>query len=167
MSEYNANRVAKALHPGVQHLVISEMQDHGENARSYILKAAPDSDTKTLAYFRAGQYLSIKLHIGESVLSRPYSIRSAPAEALEGSYTITIKRTDDGFASNFIFDNWRVGTVIEASAPLGEFVYEPIRDAAHIVGLAGGSGITPFYSLARAIADGTEDATLTILYGSR
>ena len=166
-SEYNANRVAAALHPVVQHLVISEIVEHGENARSYILKAAPDTDTKSLAYFRAGQYLSIKLNIGESVLSRPYSIRSAPAEALEGSYTITIKRTDDGFATNFIFDNWRVGTAIEASAPLGEFVFEPIRDARHIVGLAGGSGITPFYSLAKAIADGTEDATLTLLYGSR
>ena len=166
-SEYNANRVAQALHPMVQHLVISEIQEHGRNARSYILKAAPNTATKTLAYFRAGQYLSIKLRIGESVLSRPYSISSAPAEALKGSYTITIKRTDDGFASNFILDTWQAGTFIEASAPLGEFVHEPLRDAEHILGLAGGSGITPFYSLARAIADGTENANLTILYGSR
>ena len=36
-----------------------------------------------------------------------------------------------------------------------------------IVGLAGGSGITPFLSMARAIADGTEDFNLTILFGSR
>ena len=56
---------------------------------------------------------------------------------------LTIKRQEDGFASNFIFDNWQVGTVIEASAPLGEFVYEPLRDAPNIVGLAGGSGVTP------------------------
>lgn len=167
VSEYNVNRVAKALHPAVQHLVISEIRDHAGNAKSFAFKAAPNTETKALAYFRAGQYLSIKLNIGESVLTRPYTICSTPAEALAGSYTLTVKRTDDGFATNFMFDNWRVGTVIEASAPLGEFGYEPLRDKAHIVGLAGGSGITPFYSLARAIADGTEDVSLTLLYGSR
>jgi ferredoxin-NADP reductase len=167
VSEYNANRVAEALHPVVQRLVVSEIQEHGKNAKSYVMKAAPGTETKALAYFRAGQYLSIKLRIGESVLSRPYSIRSAPTEALRGSYTITIKRMDDGFASNFILDSWQVGTAIEASAPLGEFVYEPIRDASHIIGLAGGSGITPFLSMARAIADGPENASLTLLYGSR
>ena len=165
--EYNVNRVAKALHPIVQHLVISEIRDHVGNTKSFVFKAAPNTETKALAYFRAGQYLSIQLNIGESVLTRPYTISSTPAEALAGSYCITIKRTDDGFASNYIFDNWKVGTVLEASAPLGEFGYEPLRDKAHIVGLAGGSGITPFYSLARAIADGTVDASLTLLYGSR
>lgn len=166
-SDYNANRVARALHPLVQHLVITEIREHAGKARSLVLKAAPGTATRDLAYFRAGQYLSVVLRIGDSSLSRPYTISSTPAEALAGSYTITIKRAEDGFASNFIFDNWRVGTLVEASAPLGEFVYEPLRDAARIVGLAGGSGITPFYSLARAIADGTEDASLTLLYGSR
>ncbi|HRS20652.1 MAG TPA: 2Fe-2S iron-sulfur cluster-binding protein, partial [Clostridia bacterium] len=82
-------------------------------------------------------------------------------------YSLTIKRQEDGFASNYIFDNWRKGTVIEASAPMGEFVFEPLRDARNIVGLAGGCGITPFYSLAQAIAEGTEDVALTLLYGSR
>lgn len=166
-SEFNANRVARALHPKVQHLVISEIQEQAGNAKSYILEPAPGTETKSLAYFRAGQYLSVKLRIGQSFITRPYSISSAPAQALKGRYTLTIKRMDDGFASNYIFDNWQVGTVIEASAPQGEFVFEPLRDARNIVGLAGGSGITPFYSMAQAIADGTEDATLTLLYGSR
>jgi len=166
-SEFNANRVARALHPKVQHLVISDIQEQAGNAKSYILEPAPGTETKSLAYFRAGQYLSVKLRIGQSFITRPYSISSAPAQALKGRYTLTIKRMNDGFASNYIFDNWQVGTVIEASAPQGEFVFEPLRDARNIVGLAGGSGITPFYSMAQAIADGTEDATLTLLYGSR
>ena len=33
--------------------------------------------------------------------------------------------------------------------------------------VAGGSGITPFYSMADAIVNGQEDFELTILYGSR
>ena len=50
---------------------------------------------------------------------------------------------------------------------MGVFTYEPLRDATTIVGLAGGSGITPFYSLAQAIAVGDEDISLVLLYGSR
>ena len=166
-SEFNANHVAQALHPKVQHLVISAIKEHEGNNKSYILEPAPGTETKSPAYFRAGQYLSVKLRIGHSFITRPYSISSAPSEALKGRYSLTIKRQEDGFASNYIFDNWQEGTVIEASAPKGEFVFEPLRDAQNIIGLAGGSGITPFYSLAQAIADGTEDAALTLLYGSR
>mgnify|MGYP003289448264 CR=1 FL=1 len=44
------------------------------------------------------------------------------------------------------------------SEPLGTFTYEPLRDAHVVIGLAGGSGITPFRSLAKAIVDGTAPA---------
>ncbi len=53
------------------------------------------------------------------------------------------------------------------SGPLGQFYYERLRDSKNVVALAGGSGITPFLSMARAIAAGIEDFNLTILYGSR
>ncbi|MFR1480801.1 MAG: hypothetical protein ACLSB9_36515 [Hydrogeniiclostridium mannosilyticum] len=50
---------------------------------------------------------------------------------------------------------------------MGTFIYEPLRDASHIIGIAGGSGITPFMSVGKAIADGDEDCSLTLFYGSR
>lgn len=53
------------------------------------------------------------------------------------------------------------------SGPLGNYYYTGLRDAKHVVALAGGSGITPFYSMAAAIDSGIEDFKLTILYGSR
>ena len=42
-----------------------------------------------------------------------------------------------------------------------------MRDEKNVVGLAGGSGITPFMSMVRAIRDGIEDFSLTLLYGSK
>ena len=36
-----------------------------------------------------------------------------------------------------------------------------------VLALAGGSGITPFMGMARAIRDGDEDFDLTVIYGSR
>lgn len=167
ISSYKANQLAAALHPDCQHLVVSEVIERTPDMKSYVLIPDQALGTKTLAWFSAGQYLSLALTVGSSHITRPYSISSSPREALVGKYMLTVKRTEGGLASHFILDNWEAGTKVLASAPLGVFTYEPLRDAKHIIGLAGGSGITPFYSLAKAIADGDEDASLTLLYGSR
>lgn len=164
--EYNANRVAAALHPTVQNAVVSFIDDLGE-AKRITLSPDKNAGTEALAYFRAGQYVSVKLKIGESELTRPFTIASAPSEAADKGYVLVIKRTEGGFASNYISDSWTVGTKVELSAPEGDFYYEPLRDAKNVVGVAGGSGVTPFLSLAKAVADGTEDCTLTLLYGCK
>ena len=165
-SIYNANILAKKLHPNVQYAVVTAITEHAD-AKSYTLAPDTEKGVEGLAYFRAGQYVSIALDIGEAKLNKPYTIRSCPKDALKGTYTITVKRTAKGFASDYILDNWQVGTKVKLSAPLGEFYHQELRDAKQVVALAGGSGITPFYSMAAAIADGTEDFSLTILYGSR
>ena len=162
---YKPNQIANALHPSVQYLKVSKIVDN-ENAKTYYLEANVEKGTKALAYFSAGQYLSIELEIGKMKLNRPYSLASSPKESLEGIYMLTIKRVEGGLASNFILDNWVVGTEVTASEPLGTFTYEPLRDAKAVIGLAGGSGITPFRSLAKAIVDGDEDAELILLYGT-
>ena len=165
--DYPANRVAKALHPNVQFLKVAEVIEHSPDMKSYLL--APDAarGTKALAWFSAGQYLSVKLEIDGKTLCRPYSIASSPRDTLQGTYRLTVKRVDGGIASGYILDHWAEGTKVTASAPLGEFTYEPLRDAKNVIGIAGGSGITPFRSLAYAICEGDEDCSLILLYGSR
>ncbi len=164
---YVPNQIAKALHPGIQYLKVAKIIEHSADVKTFWLEANADKGTKALAWFSAGQYLSISLEVGPVKMTRPYSLSSSPREALEGHYSLTIKRVEGGLASNFILDNWTVGTEVTASEPLGVFTYEPLRDAKTVIGIAGGSGITPFRSLAKAIADGDEDATLILLYGSR
>jgi len=157
---YPVNRLAAYMHPKAQQVTVTEVIEHGDIAKTYILSG------KELAPFRAGQYLSVGLTIGGSVLTRPYSISSSPQWAKEGKYAITVKRVADGFASEEILSKWKAGTELTVSGPEGTFYYEPLRDAKNIVGIAGGSGITPFLSMAYAIRDGIEDFSLTILYGS-
>lgn len=161
--DFGVNKVAKSIHPKEQNLVISRIEKHGDIAKSYYFK----SESAPLAYFKAGQYLTFKLEIGNSVVTRSYSIASSPASALNGEYQITVKRINDGFVSDYILDNWSVGDKVIAYAPEGNLIYNPLRDAKNIVGIAGGSGITPFLSIARAIAQGDEDCSLTLLYGCR
>ena len=163
---YVPNKIAKALHPGTQYVKVAKIDDFGDT-KTYWLEANADKGTEALAWFSAGQYLSLSLEIGPVKLTRPYSLSSSPREALNGQYMLTIKRVEGGLASTYILDNWTVGTEVTASEPLGVFTYEPLRDAKTVIGIAGGSGITPFRSLAKAIADGDEDAELILLYGSR
>jgi ferredoxin-NADP reductase len=156
--------LSNSLHPLKQSLVISEIEDETKSTKTYRLIA--DESGHSLAFFRAGQYLSLKVKINDEIVTRPYSISSSPLDSLNGFYEITIKKTEDGFLTNYIWDTWEVGTKIESSGPEGTFYYEPLRDGSHIVGLAGGSGITPFKSIAMAIVQDLIDAKLTILYGS-
>ena len=164
--EFNANVLAKSLHPKVQHVKVSDIKEL-KGARVYTLEPDISKGTSKLAYFRAGHYISLKLKIGDSVLTRPYSLCSSPNLALIVKYRILVKSMKYGFASSYINKEFKVGTTIDISEPSGFFEYEPLRDAGTVIGLAGGSGIAPFMSFASAIADGTEDFNLTLLYGSR
>ena len=163
--EFAINNNAKLLHPDHQKLVVSEIIDHpGAGAKTFVFKSA---EGKPLAYFRAGQYLSLKLQIGESFVTRPYSISSSPQWTLEGKVAITVRTNPGGFAADWLLENLKVGDNVIASGGEGQFYYEDLRDAKNVVALAGGSGITPFLSMAYAIRDGIEDFNLTIIFGSR
>ncbi len=168
-SIFNANILASRLHPSVQHCIISGIVDHGD-AKSFTLVPDVEKGTRELAYFRASQYVSVSLNIDGALVSKPYTLRSNPKDALgteNNSYILTIKLTNPSYASGFILKTWKEGDRIEISGPLGDFYYQELRDAKHVVAIAGGSGITPFYSMAAAIVDGVEDFDMTILYGSR
>ncbi len=162
------NKLARRLHPDSQHLLIAAIRDETKTTRTFKLVADPDSDTRELAYFRAGQYLSLKVAVDGVAVTRPYSISSAPFEALDagGFYEVTIRKRQDGFLTPYIWDSWKVATRLRSSGPCGFFYHEPLRDARKIVGLAGGSGIAPFRSMARNIVHGELDAELLLLYGS-
>ena len=163
--DFPINNNAKALHPDYVTLVVDEIIDRGAaNAKTYILRS---KDGKALPYFRAGMYLNLKLELDGSLVTRSYSLCSSPKKALEGKYAITVRSNPGGFAADKLLAGLKVGDEVVSSCPQGFFYYEDLRDCPTVIGLAGGSGITPFLSMAEAIADGTEDFDLVLLFGSR
>ena len=156
---YRVNETAKILHPGNQLAVLKEIVTETADTKTYVF------ETEKPFYFRAGQYVTLGCGIGESYVSRPYAVSSSPAQALSGKVAVTVK--DCGFFSGYLFRSAAVGDKFTLGDPSGEFCYEPLKDAKHIVGIAGGSGITPFYSMIQAIEDGTDDYRLTVLYGAK
>lgn len=159
--------LAKALHPKKQFLKVAEVIERAEDCKSFVLVPDEEKGTKSLAYFGAGKYLTVFEEVEGMKITRAYSISSKPKDSLEGRYMLTIKRVDGGLMSNYILDTWEVGRSVTVSAPEGHFEYQPLRDAKNVICLAGGSGITPFISMAGAVIDDDEDFNMTLIYGSR
>ena len=161
------NRLAKRLHPDRQYMRIAQVTELAPDTKRFRFVPDPARGTTECAPFIAGQYLNIHLTINGMPVNRAYSISSSPKNAREGYYELTLKYVQDGLVSRYVLDNWKEGDEVELSGPAGTFYYSPLRDAKTVVCLAGGSGITPFLSLANAIADGDEDFRMILLYGSR
>ena len=155
-------KTARLLHPGRIPMRVTEIRDAGKNAKTIRLSA------DHIPYFKAGQFMTVEIKDGESIAARPYSISSAPYETRgEHPYVeITVKKKNNGYVSGFLLENAKEGDVYQCEVGLGEFHHDQIRDSHYITALAGGSGITPFVSMAKEIRSGRLNADLTILYGS-
>ncbi len=98
-----------------------------------------------LPTFQPGAHIDLHLPNG---LIRQYSITNGPGEQL--GYTIAVKReADSRGGSTAIADSLRVGDVLAISEPRNNFPLR--RDAVHTTLIAGGIGITPLLSMARAL----------------
>ncbi len=98
-----------------------------------------------LPTFQPGAHIDLHLPNG---LVRQYSITNGPGEQL--SYTIAVKREPDSRGGSIaIADTLRVGDVLAISEPRSNFPLR--RDATRTILVAGGIGVTPLLSMARAL----------------
>ena len=160
--EYGVNRLARSLHPGFVKAVIADKTPCSADCVKIALKP---SETGEFPYFRAGQFVTLSCRAGDSYLSRPYSIISSPKEALAGKLEIMVQKK--GIFSSFIIDEAEPGTELWVGEPSGDFHHDSIRDRSHILAVAGGSGVTPFLSMMKAVREGSEDFRITLVYGAR
>ena len=164
-SQYNdpISEVARKLHPGFIDLKVTDIREASPTAKTIRFESSH------LPYFKAGQFMTLVIKIGDSLVTRPYSISSAPYQTRgeKPFVEITVRKSrGDGFICDYLYNEVKVGDEFKGEVGLGEFHYDYIRDASHVVALAGGSGITPFASMAKEIKNGNLDFDLTILYGS-
>jgi Flavodoxin reductases (ferredoxin-NADPH reductases) family 1 len=87
-NEYLANYLAKSLHPSCQYLKIAKIIDEQDGVKTYVFAPDYSHGTEKLAYFSAGQYLSVSLEIGDAKLTRPYSLASAPKSVFKTVNTV-------------------------------------------------------------------------------
>lgn len=111
--------------------------------------------------FRPGQFLTLAVPSDlTGVAARCYSLSSTPGEGLK----VTVKRTVDGYASNWICDNLRPGDSLRVLPPSG--IFTPASLDHDFLLFAGGSGVTPVMSIARtALREGT--GRIVVFYANR
>jgi ring-1,2-phenylacetyl-CoA epoxidase subunit PaaE len=121
----------------------------------------PEKEVK----YQAGQYLTIATTINGEQTYRSYSLTSAPG--LDKQLSLVIKRTPEGPVSNFLNDQIRPGDVLTFTQPAGKFFVSPDAERQrHLVLIGGGSGITPFYAIARTILHFEPRSLVSLLYAN-
>ena len=122
--------------------------------------AVPDEHAQVFA-FSPGQFLTLGVPSDlTGLVARCYSINVPPGEPLN----VTVKRTVDGYASNWINDNVAVGDTLRVLPPSGIFTPHDLSE--DLLLYAGGSGITPIMSITRtALRDGT--GRVVLVYANR
>ena len=153
--------IIDSLHPERLDLTVSEIVQETASAKSIKLV----SEGGCLPPFQAGQYINVFVETGCVRTSRPYSIASSPTQT--GYYEITVRRVDDGFVSNYLLDELKPGDKLNSLSPSGNFHYNPLFHGNKLAFIAGGSGITPFMSMIRELADKNLGRRMHLFYGSR
>ncbi|PWK35045.1 2Fe-2S iron-sulfur cluster-binding protein [Cupriavidus plantarum] len=123
---------------------VVDIVDESSTIRSFHLE--PD-DAAGMIPHMAGQHLPIRVTppaCGKPVI-RTYTISVAPSD---GRYRISVKR--EGVVSTYLHDTMRVGSVIEARAPAGQFVVDA-AERRPAVFLAAGVGVTPLLAMLRHV----------------
>jgi 2Fe-2S type ferredoxin len=112
--------------------------------------------------FLPGQYLTVVVPVEGKLVSRCYSICSAPDERRH--LEISVRR--QGLVSAALHESVRSGGAIAARKPAGKFVY-PRDTRRPIVLLGGGVGITPLLAMLRHAAASDPGREVTLLLSVR
>jgi toluene monooxygenase electron transfer component len=112
--------------------------------------------------FRPGQYALLDVEGVEG--SRAYSMCNTGDEGSEWHFQI--KRVPGGEASQRLFDALAPGAMIGIDGPYG-MAYLRESSSRDIICLAGGSGLSPMVSIARAAAPALGGRRLDFFYGGR
>lgn len=112
--------------------------------------------------YRPGQFLTLRLPIEGRYVPRCYSMSSAPT--LDDALRVTVKRVEKGRGSNWVCDRIRVGDSVELMPPSG--LFSPRNLSQNFLLLAGGSGITPVFSILRTVLK-QHQGNVVLFYANR
>jgi 3-ketosteroid 9alpha-monooxygenase subunit B len=148
----------------VLELQVAEVVEETADARSLVFTVPDGAEipAERLRY-APGQFLTLRVPSDRTgSVARCYSLCSSPFTG--DPMTVTVKRTADGYASNWLCDNAHAGMKIHVLAPSGTFVPKTL-DTDFLL-LAAGSGITPMMAILKsALAGGC--GKVVLVYANR
>lgn len=141
-------------------LTVLSVIEETPDAKSIVFEV-PKALESTFNY-KPGQFLTLRVPHGEKFLPRCYSLASSPV--VDINPRVTVKRVRDGRASNWLCDNVKPGMQVEVLQPAG--VFTPRSNTNDLLLWAGGSGITPVFSILQS-ALRNSSVNITLIYANR
>jgi 3-ketosteroid 9alpha-monooxygenase subunit B len=151
----------------VLELQVADVVEETADARSLVFKVPDGPDDPGIPAERLryapGQFLTLRVPSERTgSVARCYSLCSSPFTG--DPLTVTVKRTADGYASNWLCDNAAPGMRLHVLAPSGTFVPKTL-DGDFLL-LAAGSGITPMLAILKSVlVEG--DGKVLLVYANR
>lgn len=116
--------------------------------------------------YKQGQYLTLRFKFEGMDERRAYSISSSPN--VDNDLQVTIKEVDNGIVSGYINNKLLIGEVVDVMPPLGSFTKELNKNnSKNYVFIAGGSGITPIFSIIKSILNFEKNSKCLLIYANR
>jgi ferredoxin-NADP reductase/MOSC domain-containing protein YiiM len=145
--------------PGFRTLAVAGIERESDSMRSIRL-ADPDGAAVPAAL--PGQYLTLRIDVGDRTVLRNYSLSGPPGAA---DYRITVKREPDGAASGYLHTRLAVGDRLDVAAPRGTFLLDHTQ--APVLLISAGIGATPVLAMLHALATEHSDRDIWWLHGAR
>lgn len=148
----------------VLELQLAAVVDETADARSLVFAVPDGSDiSDDRLRYAPGQFLTLRIPSDKTgSVARCYSLSSSPHT--DDALAVTVKRTADGYGSNWLCDNAYPGMKLHVLAPSGTFVPKAL-DGDFLL-LAAGSGITPMMAILKsALSQGT--GKVVLVYANR
>jgi 3-ketosteroid 9alpha-monooxygenase subunit B len=143
----------------VLELQLADVIEETSDARSLVFTVPDGADIPAgRLKYAPGQFLTLRVPSDRTgSVARCYSLCSSPFTG--DPMTVTVKRTDGGYASHWLCDNAHAGMKIHVLAPSGTFVPKTLDTDFLLLGA--GSGITPLLSICKsALAEGSGKVVL-------
>ncbi len=116
--------------------------------------------------YKPGQFVTFFMDIDGEEIKRSYSLSTTPL--VDSEFKVTIKRVPKGKGSTFLVDRIKEGETLKTTPPQGQFFKMPADlQPRHYFLYAGGSGITPIFSILKTVISMNPQNQVTLLYCNR
>lgn len=142
-----------------------QVRSETADVKTFVFKGIGNDGAARHFAYTAGQFGTFEFNINGSTINRCYTWSSTPSRP--DTVSITVKRVPNGVVSNWLHDNLKVGDIVNALGPAGEFSCFVKPAAPQYLFVSGGSGITPLMSMARALHDAASTADVVFVHCAR
>jgi ring-1,2-phenylacetyl-CoA epoxidase subunit PaaE len=143
-------------------LKISKIVNENKDAYSIYFENFPYA----FRNYKAGQHVNLKVDINGTAHYRTFSLSSSPSK--DKFLSVTIKKANNGLVTNYLITQLKTNDNLSISIPKGNFYIEHNPAITRTLMLfAGGSGITPIYSMIKTILNDEPNSKMILFYANK